>query len=381
MSWLALKMLTGDRAKYFGIIFGVAFAALLMAQQASIFVGLMRNTISQLRDLEDAPIWVMDHNVQFVDDVKPLTENDLHRVRGVEGVSWAVRLYKGLGRARFDDGNFQQCILMGLDDATMVGAPRTIVLGSLADLRQPDAVIMDEAGFRYLWPDQPLSIGKVFEMNDRRAVLVGICKASQTFQTFPILYTRYSQATLFVPNERKLMSFVLAEPEAGQDPHEVCRRITQQTGLGALTREDFMETTIRYYLKRTGIPINFGITVLLGFIVGSAIAGQTFYLFTVENLKQFGSLKAMGVSNLRIVGMILLQALVVGVIGYGIGIGLAAGFGEMMTHASKTVPPAFFMAWPIPLLTAAAVLVIIALASLVSIRRVLVLEPAIVFRG
>jgi putative ABC transport system permease protein len=380
MSWIALKMLIGDRAKYFGIIFGVAFAALLMAQQSSIFVGLMRNTISQLRDLEDAPIWVMDPNVQFVDDVKPLSENHLHRVRGVEGVSWAVRLYKGLGRARFDDGNFQQCILMGLDDATMVGAPRDIIMGSLADLREPDAVIMDEAGFRYLWPDQPLSVGKVFEMNDRRAVLVGICKASQTFQTFPILYTRYSQATLFVPNERKLMSFVITQAEPGVDPHEVCRRITQQTGLGAQTREDFMETTIRYYLRRTGIPINFGITVMLGFVVGSAIAGQTFYLFTVENLKQFGSLKAMGVSNLRIVGMILLQALIVGVIGYGIGLGLAALFGEMMTYASKTVPPAFYMAWPIPLLTAAAVLVIIMLASLMSIRRVLVLEPAIVFR-
>ena len=218
-------------------------------------------------------------------------------------------------------------------------------------------------------------------MNDRRAVIVGICKASQTFQTFPILYTRYSQATLFAPQERKVMSFVLAQPEAGVDAGAVCERIQAQTGLSALTREEFMEKTIRYYLKRTGIPINFGITVTLGFIVGAAIAGQTFYLFTVENLKQFGALKAMGVSNLRIVGMILLQALVVGVIGYGIGLGLATGFGELLEHTVKTVPPAFYMPWPVPVLTAGAVLLIIALSSLVSIRKVLVLEPAIVFRG
>ena len=135
MSWIALKMLTGDRAKYFGIIFGVAFAALLMAQQSSTFIGLMRNTISQMRDIDGADIWVMDPNVQFVDDVKPLSDNDLYRVRGVQGVAWAVRLYKGQARARFDDGNFQQCLVLGLDDATMVGAPRDIVLGSLADLR------------------------------------------------------------------------------------------------------------------------------------------------------------------------------------------------------------------------------------------------------
>ncbi len=152
MHWVALKMLTGDRAKYLGIVFGVFFATLLMAQQSAIFCGLMRNTTSQIQDLDGADIWVMDPGVQFIDDVKPLLDDDLYRVRGVPGVQWAVRLYKGQGRARFDDGNFQQCLIIGLDDATLVGAPSQVLLGSLADLRRPDAVIMDEAGYHYLWP-------------------------------------------------------------------------------------------------------------------------------------------------------------------------------------------------------------------------------------
>jgi putative ABC transport system permease protein len=94
MNWVAWRMLVGDRAKFLGIIFGISFSALLMGQQASIFCGLMRNTTSQIRDIEGADIWVMDENVQFIDDIKPLSENDLYRVRGVEGVAWAVRLYK-----------------------------------------------------------------------------------------------------------------------------------------------------------------------------------------------------------------------------------------------------------------------------------------------
>src|SRR5207244_457614 len=114
-------------------------------------------------------------------------------------------------------------------------------------------------------------------------------------------------------------------------------------GLKAMTRDDFMWLTIDYYLKRTGIPINFGITVALGFVVGAAIAGQTFYLFTVENLKQFGALKAMGVSNIRLVGMSLLQAMVVGVMGYGLGVGGAALFGIVMAAVVTSVPPAFYM--------------------------------------
>jgi putative ABC transport system permease protein len=288
-----------------------------------------------------------------------------------------VRFYKGQARLKLGDGNYQQAIVLGLDDATLVGAPQEIVLGSLADLRQPDAVIMDEVGFHYLWPGEPLRLGRVLEMNDHRAVLVGICKASRTFQTFPILYTRYHQALQYVPQERRVLSFVLAQAQPGLPPKEVCARIQDQTGLRAQSRDEFAWDTIRYYLRRTGIPINFGITVTLGFIVGCAIAGQTFYTFVLENLNQFGSLKAMGVSNLRLVGMVVFQGLVVGAIGYGLGVGLASLFGVL----SRGSELSFFMPWQILVGTGAAVALIVMLSSLVSVRKVLVLEPAIVFRG
>ncbi len=378
MAWIALKMLTGNRGKYVGIILGVGFAALLISQQASIFCGLMLLTTSQIQDVKGASIWVMDPNVQFIDDLKPMSENELYRVRGVPGVEWAVRLYKGITRARLPDGNFQQIILLGLDDATLVGAPQKMYLGSLADLRQPDAIIMDLQGYKQLWPGEPLRVGRTFEMNDRRAVLVGVCAASKTFQTFPIVYSRYSQAVTFVPPERKVMSFVLADPQPGVPAEEVCKRIEAQTGLQALTRDQFKWQTIWYYMRKTGIPFNFGITVLLGFIVGTAIAGQTFYLFTIENLKQFGTLKAMGASNLRITGMILLQAAVVGFVGYGFGVGAAGIFGEITRSSGKM---AFFMPWQVLVGTGVAVLLIVVLASLLCIRRVLVLEPAVVFQS
>jgi putative ABC transport system permease protein len=387
MNWVALRMLTGDRAKYLGIVFGVSFAALLMAQQSSIFCGLMRNTTSQIQDLEGADLWVMDENVQFVDDIKPMTEGKLQIVRGIDGVEWAVRLYKGIGRARLADGNFQQMILLGLDDATLVGAPSgdRILVGSLADLRQPDAVMIDEFGWRYLFNDEPFAPGKVLEMNDKRAVIVGMCKCRPTFQTFPILYCTYSQAVKFVPQERKTLSFILAKAKPGVSPDELAERINEhsrlnKSGIRARTNEQFFWSTIDYYMERTGIPINFGITVMLGFVVGCAIAGQTFYLFTLENLKQWGALKAMGVSNLRLVRMILLQAYVVGLIGYGLGVGGAALFGLVFTTFVKSAPPAFYFGWQILVLTAVAVFVIVTLSALLSMRRVLFLEAGVVFR-
>jgi putative ABC transport system permease protein len=378
MNWIALKMLTGDRSKYLGLIFGVSFATVLMTQQISIFAGIMQRTASQILDVRDADIWVMDNKVRFIDEVPGLPSTDLDRVRGVPGVAWAVKMYKGQVRARLADGNFRNVILFGLDDATLVAGPQEMIAGSLADLRQVDAVIIDKAGYEYMWPDEPYQLGRVFEMNDRRGVLVGVCKASAPFTTLPVLYTRYSQAARFVPRERNLMSFVLVKPEENLPAKEVCQRIQERTGLMALTQEQFFWKTIAYFLGSTGIPVNFGITIALGFIIGVAIAGQTFYLFTIENLKQFGALKAMGLSNTRIVGMILLQALVVGLIGYGIGVGLTAIFFESTSHITHLA--GLHMFWQVMAGTGGAVLVIVVLASLLSIRRVLVLEPAVVFR-
>ena len=215
MYWIALKMLVGDKAKYYGSVAGVTFAALLIAQQTSIFCGLMLRTTSQIQDVADADVWVMDPAIQYVDELKPIKEDCLQEVRGIPGVDWAVHFYKGQARMKKMDGRYQQCLVLGMDDASLVGAPQEILAGSLADLRQPDAVMMDEAGYQYLWPGEPIQLGKTFEMNDHRAILVGICKASRTFATFPILYTRYYQALQFSPQERRWMSFVLVKLDDG----------------------------------------------------------------------------------------------------------------------------------------------------------------------
>lgn len=175
------------------------------------------------------------------------------------------------------------------------------------------------------------------------------------------------------------MSFVLVHPRPGVGVGDLARRIKDQTGMAALTREEFSWRTILYYLRYTGIPVNFGITIALAFIVGTVVAGQTFYIFTIENLRQFGALKAIGVTNARITGMILLQALVVGLTGFGIGMGLTAAFFEStkdIIHLRN-----FFLPWQVMVGVGVAVIVIVFLASLLSIRRVLVLEPAVVFRG
>jgi putative ABC transport system permease protein len=378
MNWVALKMLTGDRTKFFGLIFGVSFATFLMSQQVSVFMGIVARASSQIVDVRDADIWVMDNQVRNVDEVPGMPDTVLQRVRGVAGVDWAVRMYKGQVRARLENGGFRNVTLLGLDDDSLVGAPRELLSGALEDLRRPDAVIVDKAGYEYMWPGDPYRLGREFQLNDHRAVLVGVCKASAPFITQPLLYTRYSSAAGFVPRERNLMTFVVARSDPAVGDREVCRRIQEQTGYMALTSDGFFWKTIFYFLGSTGIPVNFGITIALGFIVGDAVTGQTFHLFTIENLKQFGALKAMGVRNWSLVRMILLQALVVGVLGYGIGLGLSTFFFEATSHMTHLA--GLYLTVVALLGVGGAVLLIIMVTALFSVRKVLVLEPAIVFR-
>jgi putative ABC transport system permease protein len=151
----------------------------------------------------------------------------------------------------------------------------------------------------------------------------------------------------------------------------------ERTGLGAYTAQQFKDLTYNFFMKNTGIPINFGIADALGFLIGTAIAGQTFYNFTLENLRYFGTLKAMGATNAVLLRMIILQALVVGAIGYGMGVGGASLFGYLMRGTEL----AFRLTPDLLYVSAGAIIVIIVFSALISIRKVMGLEPAIVFKA
>jgi len=383
---IALKMLFNDKAKFFGIVMGVTLASLVITQQGSIFTGIMTRTFGTITDMSYPDIWVMDRKVQFIDDIKPLADTALFEVRGIEGVASAVPLYKGMIRARMDNGTFQNCNLYGLDDSSLIGGPGVMVEGRLEDLRRAESVIVDLEGATSRLakpgptpdaPRVPLKVGDTLELNDHRAVVVGISKGSRTFQSQPNIYTTYSRAVTFAPRERKLLSFIFVKAKPGEDIYELCERITKRTGLAAYTGDQFKMLTVNYFLKYTGIPINFGIAVSLGFLVGTLITGFMFYSFTIDNLKYLGTLKAMGVGDGKLMAMIMLQALTVGFIGFGLGVGIASFFGTSM----KETQLAFRLTWQLVFAAGGAVVIICMLAAMLSVRKVIALEPAIVFKG
>jgi putative ABC transport system permease protein len=268
---------------------------------------------------------------------------------------------------------------MGVDDVSLIPYPNNMIVGKWTDLMQPESMVMDKNGWQFLFPGEPIKVPREIEINDRRVLIVGVCEVSAPFMTFPIVFTRYSEALKLAPQKRNSLSFILVREQPGENISMVQKRITEQTGLQALTNQEFKRRTINHILTRTGIPINFGITVTLGFIVGAAITGQTFYIFVLDKLRQYAALKAIGVSNGQIIRMVLSQAAIVGFVGYSLGVGFTAVFFNSM--ADNPAFKGFYFLWEVMLGTGVAVAIIIVSTCLFSLRRVLVVDPAVVFRG
>jgi putative ABC transport system permease protein len=379
---IALKMLMGDRLKYFGLIAGIAFATMLILQQSSILIGFTRQTGAFIRDTAQADLWIMDPQVRFSQDQVPVRDTVVQLARGVSGVDWAVPMYQGFLRGKMPDGTRLTLILIGLDDATLMGGPPVIVDGSLADMRRDKAVFIqaDKPEKKLMMKrgaNRPLALGDRFSINDHEAVVTGTYRGRESFFWEPVIYTTYSRALQYAPPERNSLAFVLVKVKPGADVKAVQRALEEKTGLAVHTNDEFIRITADYILNTTGILVNFGLAVALGILIGSLVAGQTFYNFTLDNLRHYGALKAMGVSNRQLMGMVLLQAGTVAVLGFGVGAGLGSGMGWIV--ASQGL--AFSMPWYVATFAFVSILSVCGLAAWLSLRQVFKLEPAIVFKA
>jgi putative ABC transport system permease protein len=379
MNWVAISMLVGDRVKFFALIFGVAFATLLMAQQSSFAVGLLSLSGNLVRDVREADIWVMRPGTASAVSALPMASTELYRVRGVKGVAWAMPLFNGNALVRISDGSSLAVSVLGVDDDSLIGTPQTMLLGSFEDLRGPNAVFLNRTAYQRLFPGQPERLGDTLELNDRRAVVAGIVKSSPRFGGDNAVYTRYSNAVRFVPSGRNTLAFVVVKAQAGSDVAVLTQRITQSTGLKATARLDFVKENIDRIIKDGGIVQGFGLVVALGAIVGAVIVGLTLSLFIRDNIKQLGALKAIGVSNSVLTVMVLIQSLFAALIGYGVGIGFTAWLLSVLARAVNSFST-FYLPWQVMAATAVAILVMTVGAALFSVRKVLITDPAEVFR-
>ncbi len=368
-------MLLGDRPKYLALVCGLSFAVLLMSQQGAFFLGLMLRATGPLQNVEQPDFWVADPHVRYISETRFLSDDDLNRVRSVPGVLWAEPFFTVRTNAELPSGSFRAVNLVGIDRSTMVGQPPEVTAGRLEDLRIPDAVLVEETARAKL---ENVKIGETLKLNDRRAVVVGYCRAKPGFDSPAVIYTSYANAIRFTPLGRKNLSYILVKVRPDADARAVQAAIDRIPDVKAFTRQEMIDVTVNFIMKETGIGINFGFTVLLGMVVGLALSSAIFYQFTMENSRHYALLKALGTSHRTLVGMVLLQAAWLGLIGFGVGVGLTAVF--TLKSREPGMELAAFLPWQLFVGTFVGTFACISLGSLMSLRHVLALDTAVVFK-
>ena len=372
---LAYKLLVNDRAKFVALLVGITFAVFLMVQMTSMFAGVLTRASSTVLNI-GAKVWVMDPAVNTVANSIGMPDYVLDFARSVDGVRYAVPLYSAGALVKLRSGMFQPVSVIGLDDSSLYGRP-PLERGRIEDIYAENGfLVVHDAEFEKL--GNP-AIGTEFELNDHRAVIVGVAGvASSGLFGIPTLYTTYSRARQYIPSTRFTAAYILLEPKSDGDIAHIKSEIGR-LGYLALTREEFIDRITQYYEYRTGLGMNILIMTTISFIVGLSISGQTFYTFIIENLEKFGALKAIGAKGRELVWMILFQATFVSLTGLGLGIGLCT----ILIFLARLRLPSYAAEIHAGnlLLAFGMVIVIAAISSYIGVRRVLRIEPFDIFRG
>ena len=367
-------MLFADKLKYIVLVCGLAFAVLLITQQCAIFLGILIRATGPLQNIGQADIWVAGEHTYYIDMVRPMSDRDLYRVRAASGVLWAEPFFFFNSIVQLPDGRFTVVQVLGVDRQTMIGRPPTILSGRLEDLRIPDAVMLDKVG---RWRLKDVQVGDTLRLNDRRATVVGFCNAKKELLSKALLYTTYDNAMRFVPLGRQRMTYILVKAKPGRDIEEVAQQISKLDGIHGWTADQMRWRNIDFILRDTSIGLNFAIMVGLGTFVGLVVSMSTFNQFTSDNLAHYAVIKAMGARSRTLIGMVVMQAMTVGLIGYGLGIGLAAIFTRTVRNQANELVA--YIPWQLLVIALVPMLLCVSLGAFVALRRVLRLDPATVF--
>jgi putative ABC transport system permease protein len=374
MASLAWRNLFHDRVRLVVTLVGIVFSVVLTAIQFGLFLGFVRAT-ADLIDRSGADLWILSKGVVNLENGIPFTERKYHQALGVAGVAEARRLTINFSTWKKPNGSDESILLMGVEADGALGIPWNLVAGRVEDLNQPDAVIIDEL---YKEKLGVTGLGQVFEIQGRRARVVGMTRGIRIFTTSPAVFTTIDRARRYFGLPGDQIVYVLVRVAAGADPEEVRQALQSRLSyVDVLTTAAFVRKQAFYWMFETGAGVSVLIAALLGLVVGVVVVAQTIYASTMDHLREYGTLKAMGASNSYLYRVIIRQALISGAIGYAAGILISL----VVAETSLSTTTAIILPWWMLVVLLVVTLLMCVGASVVSINKVTRLDPAMIFKG
>ncbi|HEX4952790.1 MAG TPA: ABC transporter permease [Thermoanaerobaculia bacterium] len=371
---LALKNLLHDKLRALITISGVAFAVTLVFVQVGLFLGLLFNA-SVTIDRIPADLWVTSKNTANIDFAQTFPEIAIQRVRSVPGVARADNLIVWFMNVRLPSGAQEGALVYALHDFSAWGIPWRVEEGDLTDLKRGRYFFLDQSATRR-WGE--FEVGQYREVLGSRLKLIGRTQEAESFTTTPIVFMDYDLAQEISPFDLAgKTTYVLVRLAPGADVAAVRAEIQKRLPYNdVFTREEWRERSRSYWVDSTGLGLNMIMTVFLGCLVGVVVVAQTLYTSTMEHLKEFGTVKAIGGGNRQIYSILGQQATVASVLGFLSGAAMAFALKPAMAKISLKL----LISNQLVLQVFAGTLLLCLAAALISFRKVARIDPALVFR-
>lgn len=371
---LARRNLFHDKVRLTVTLTGIVFAVVLIVVELGLFVGFTETT-SSLVDHSGADLWVTSKHVPYVELGAPFSERKLYQVKAVPGVKEADKFINRWTEWKRPDGRRESVQIVGFNPESGLGGPWNLVQGSVEDLKVPDSIIVDDVYKQKLGVTR---VGEVFEINGHRARVVGFTHGIRAFTTSPYVFTTFKRAQDFGRVQADQTIYVLVKTEPGADVNQVRREILARVkNVEVHTRPQFSRMTQVYWMFTTGAGVAVLLAAVLGLVVGFVVVAQTIYATTVDHLREFGTLKAMGAPNSYVYKVIIQQAALSAVMGYVVGMFVSF----FVVRASQHGGAAILLPWPMAVGMFFLTLLMCVGAATVSINKVTRLDPAMVFKG
>ena len=370
---LALRMLFDAPFKSLGTLIGVVVSVFLMAQQTSMLMGILGRVTSFVNS-SDVDIWICSLSTESTDATDTIPVNRVGAAASTPGVAWAAPIVQGIGKVTRPDGVREFVKVLGVEAPRYAGMPRTLAPGTTREsLRASRRVLVnwnDRATFASAVP------GDRIEIDGQAGIVAGFFQGMDPHSPYYYMFANIDDARAFTEFPLDRITYVAVGLAPGEDVDAVKQRLQARLpDVLVASREEMKKMEERYFLVRTPVGLVFGLGSLIAAVIGAAIVAVTLYSSAVDRSRDYGTFKAIGARQRDILELMLVQAWIYFAIGYVIGL---CGF-----FVVKLNLPQLPMVTPARLFVGVGIasLVSCTLSSLAAIRRVLSLDPAIVFRA
>ncbi len=370
---LALRMLFDAPVKSLGTLIGVVVSVFLMAQQLSLLTGILGRVTSFVSST-GVDVWITSLATESSDATDSIPASKVGAAAATPGVAWAAPIVQGVGKVTRPDGVREFVKVMGVEAPRYAGLPRSLAPGTTpASLRASGRILLN-------WNDRPsfasAEPGDRIEIDGKAAAVAGFFQGMDPHSPYYYVFANIDDARGLTDYPQDRVTYVAVGLTPGERAGDVKARLEARIpNVLVKTRAELSAMEERYFLVRSPVGLVFGMGSLVAAFIGAAIVAVTLYSTAIDRARDYGTLKAIGARRRDILLLLLVQAWIFAATGTLLGM---AAFYLVRHHypgLPMVAPPRLVLG------IAAAALVSCTVASVAAIRRVLQLDPALVFRS